>query len=153
MKVRLLILAAALILTVWFYSTSAQTNSVTYTNCTVVVSGGTINITCPTTPPPPPLVCTVSTAPNPLQVGVAFTLDVSGQCSGGTKPYTFTAVGFPAGITMSPAGVISGTPQTVGTVLLTWQVTDSGKTAQTFEQRIILDAAKKPSHPTRPAGR
>ena len=38
------------------------------------------------------------------------TLNVSGGASGGTKPYTFTATGLPDGLTMSTAGVISGTP-------------------------------------------
>jgi formylglycine-generating enzyme required for sulfatase activity len=43
--------------------------------------------------------------------GEAITpIDVSGAASGGTQPYTFSATGLPAGITISAAGVISGTP-------------------------------------------
>lgn len=36
--------------------------------------------------------------------------NVSGGVSGGLKPYTFTATGLPAGLTISSGGVISGTP-------------------------------------------
>jgi hypothetical protein len=47
-------------------------------------------------------------------VGIAITnIDVSGGVSGGTTPYTFSALGFPAGITInSTTGIISGTPTT-----------------------------------------
>ena len=44
-------------------------------------------------------------------VGTAITeIDVSGGVSGGTSPYTFTATNLPAGVSMTTAGVISGTP-------------------------------------------
>uniref|UniRef100_Q01RC5 Ig family protein n=1 Tax=Solibacter usitatus (strain Ellin6076) TaxID=234267 RepID=Q01RC5_SOLUE len=45
---------------------------------------------------------------------------------GGTPPYTWAATGaLPAGLTLSPAGVLSGTPTQVGTFPITIQVTDS----------------------------
>ncbi|MDR2430420.1 MAG: hypothetical protein LBD14_06005 [Puniceicoccales bacterium] len=48
-------------------------------------------------------------------VGTAIAnIDVSGGASGGTAPYSFSAVGLPAGITISAAGVISGTPTAAG---------------------------------------
>lgn len=37
-------------------------------------------------------------------------IDVSGGVSGGKRPYAFAAVGLPNGVTISEAGVISGTP-------------------------------------------
>ncbi|MDR2910054.1 MAG: Ig-like domain-containing protein [Bacteroidales bacterium] len=40
-------------------------------------------------------------------------IDLSDAVSGGKAPYTFTAAGLPAGIAVSAAGVISGTPTTV----------------------------------------
>jgi hypothetical protein len=47
--------------------------------------------------------------------------------AGGTSPYTWTVSSgtLPAGLTLSSAGVISGTPTTVGTSSFTVQVTDS----------------------------
>ena len=48
-------------------------------------------------------------------VGVSITtIDVATGASGGTTPYTFTATGLPAGISISTAGVISGAPMTAG---------------------------------------
>ncbi|MCL1893771.1 MAG: InlB B-repeat-containing protein [Holophagaceae bacterium] len=48
-------------------------------------------------------------------VGVPIlTKDISNSASGGTKPYTFSATGLPAGITITTAGILSGTPTTAG---------------------------------------
>jgi len=58
--------------------------------------------------------------------------------SGGTTPYTFSATGLPAGITISSAGVISGTPTTAadaGTATIT--VTDSA--APTATKSITIN--------------
>jgi hypothetical protein len=45
---------------------------------------------------------------------VADSLDVTPFDSGGVAPFTYTATGLPAGLTMNSAtGVISGTPTTV----------------------------------------
>ena len=60
-------------------------------------------------------------------VGTAIAnINVAPGVSGGTTPYTFTATGLPSGITISSAGVISGTPDTeasAGTATVT--VTDA----------------------------
>jgi Zn-dependent metalloprotease len=57
-------------------------------------------------------------------VGTAASLTLS--ASGGTTPYTFTATGLPAGLSINSAtGVISGTPTTTGTSTVTATVTDS----------------------------
>ncbi|WP_426702276.1 putative Ig domain-containing protein [Rhodanobacter sp. Col0626] len=46
--------------------------------------------------------------------------------AGGTAPYTFTATGaLPTGLTLSSAGVISGTPSSIGTYNFTVNATDS----------------------------
>ena len=45
--------------------------------------------------------------------------------SGGTGPYTFTATGLPSGLSISSAGVISGTPTVSGTFSYTVTITDS----------------------------
>ena len=69
-----------------------------------------------------------------MTIGTAITpLDVSGAASGGTKPYTYSATGLPAGLTIAPAtGIISGKPTTAqdaGTATIT--VTDSSSPAKT----------------------
>lgn len=46
--------------------------------------------------------------------------------SGGTAPYTWTASGLPAGLAISTAGVVSGTPTEAGTSSVTVTATDSG---------------------------
>lgn len=49
------------------------------------------------------------------------------QCvaEGGAPPYDWAAANLPPGLTMSPAGLISGTPTVSGTDDITLSVTDS----------------------------
>jgi subtilase family serine protease len=57
-------------------------------------------------------------------VGTAIsTLQLS--ASGGTAPYTWTASGLPAGLSISSSGAITGTPSTAGTYNVTVTATDS----------------------------
>jgi subtilisin family serine protease len=61
-------------------------------------------------------------------VGTAVSLQLS--ASNGTAPYSFTATGLPAGLSISASGLISGTPTTAGTSSVTATVTDAAsKTA------------------------
>ncbi len=56
--------------------------------------------------------------------GVAYSQTATG--SGGTAPYTFISIGsLPAGLTLSSAGVFSGTPTVSGTFSVRFQITDS----------------------------
>jgi Zn-dependent metalloprotease len=66
-------------------------------------------------------------------VGTATSVSLS--ASGGTTPYTYSATGLPAGITInSSTGVMSGTPTTAGTYTVTATVRDavSATASQTF---------------------
>ena len=56
-------------------------------------------------------------------VGTAASLQLS--ASGGSSGYTWTATGLPAGLSISTAGLISGTPTTAGTYSVTATVKDS----------------------------
>jgi Zn-dependent metalloprotease len=73
-------------------------------------------------------------------VGVATSLTLS--ASGGVTPYTFSATGLPAGLSISSStGVISGTPTTANTYSVTATVTDSATpthatASQTFSWTI-----------------
>ena len=62
----------------------------------------------------------------------SFTL----SASGGTAPYTWSATGLPAGVTISSSGTVSGTPTTAGTYSVTASATDAkgaaGTTSFTF---------------------
>ena len=59
------------------------------------------------------LAITTSVAPLPSgQVGTAYNQTLT--ASGGTPPYAWSAVGLPPGIVLSPSGVLSGAPASVG---------------------------------------
>lgn len=62
-------------------------------------------------------------------VGTAVSLQLT--ASGGTSPYTFSATGLPAGLSISATGRITGTPTTAGTRAVTARATDSGGTSGT----------------------
>ena len=66
----------------------------------------------------------ITTASLPTGVaGAPYTASVT--ASGGTTPYTFSATGLPANLTISAAGLITGTPTTAGTTPVVVTVTDS----------------------------
>ena len=56
-------------------------------------------------------------------VGTAVSLQLS--ASGGTSPYTWTATGLPAGLSISSTGLISGTPSAAGSFSVTATAKDS----------------------------
>ncbi|HEX3782074.1 MAG TPA: putative Ig domain-containing protein [Pseudonocardiaceae bacterium] len=56
-------------------------------------------------------------------VGTAVSLQLS--ASGGTAPYTWTATGLPAGLSISSGGLISGTPTTANSYTVDATATDS----------------------------
>ncbi len=57
-------------------------------------------------------------------VGAPFTGSLS--ASGGTGNFSWSAAGLPAGVSISPAGVLSGTPQTNAAYTATFTLTDNG---------------------------
>jgi uncharacterized protein (TIGR03437 family) len=67
--------------------------------------------------------------------------------SGGAGPYSFTLNSgtLPAGLTLSPAGVISGTPTATGTSTFGVRVTDSQNQAATAEFLIGIGAVGAPN--------
>ncbi len=76
----------------------------------------------PVTPPATrPRVNNSSIAPG--QVGAPYTFTFT--ASPGTPPYYWSGAGFPAGLSLSAAGVLSGTPTLAGTFSTTTTVVDS----------------------------
>ena len=83
-----------------------------------------------------------STSPLPGAThGVAYTA-YTFKATGGTSPYTWTATGVPAAMTLSTAGVLSGTPTAAGTASIVVTATDSTTpTAQTTTKTFSLTIA------------
>ncbi len=73
---------------------------------------------------PPPLNITTTTLPL-VSVGQSFTFTLQG--TGGVPPYTWTVTSgaLPGGVTLSTAGVLSGTPAAVGQYSARFTLTDS----------------------------
>ena len=87
-------------------------------------------------------VLTVSTASLPdATVGTAYSQTLT--ASGGSGGYTWTvsAGALPAGLSLSTAGAITGTPTTAGTANFTVQVKDSANTTATKALAINIAAA------------
>jgi len=80
-----------------------------------------------------------TTSPLPAaKVGVAYSVTLAAK--GGTLPYSWSlsAGALPAGLTLSKAGVISGTPTTAGTFSFTAKVTDSTSPNVTAKKALTL---------------
>jgi len=77
-------------------------------------------------------------------VGTAYSQALT--ATGGTAPYTWTvATGtLPAGLNLSTAGTISGTPTAAGTTSFTVRVTDSAAPAATATQALTLNVTAAP---------
>ena len=70
------------------------------------------------------------------QVNTAVSLQMA--ASGGQSPYTWTASGLPAGLSISDSGLITGTPTTAGTSTVTVTATDANgaKGQTTFTWKV-----------------
>ena len=91
--------------------------SVTVTDSSGTKASGTFSvvITGPT--------LTVTTTSLP-KGALTATYSVTLGASGGTTPYTWSATGLPNGLSVSPAGVITGTPTALGVFTVSVTVTD-----------------------------
>jgi hypothetical protein len=118
--------------------TAASTATVTATSVadTTKTAPFTINLV------PPPSITTTSLPAG--TVGVAYTT-TSLAATGGVSPYTWTLVSaastFPAGLTLSSAGAISGTPTAFGTFNFTVQVKDADNVRSTANLSIKINPA------------
>lgn len=94
-------------------------------------------------------VAATPTLPNG-QVGVAYATTTLTPV-GGTAPYSWTQTGLPAGLTISAAGAVSGTPTVSGSFAVTVTVTD----AYTFAQRsytVVIASSLVVAGPALPNG-
>jgi hypothetical protein len=88
-------------------------------------------------------ITTPPTLPDAL-AGTPYT-DVQFQAAGGQQPYTWSATGVPAGMTLTNSGQISGTPTTAGNNTLAVTVTDGAGTKAdgTFTLKVLLAITSK----------
>ncbi|MEO7189522.1 MAG: Ig domain-containing protein, partial [Vicinamibacterales bacterium] len=98
-------------------------------------------------PPPPPVCGTITLTPTTLPgatVGVAFNQVFTGN--DGVSPYAFgvTTGGVPAGLALTAAGVLSGTPTTAGSSSFTVGATDANACSGTLAYTIVTAAAPVP---------
>jgi hypothetical protein len=105
-----------------------------------VAANATLSVTCPVITLGPPVLPSGT-------VGAAYTQTITG--SGGTAPYTFAVVSgtLPAGVVLSTAGVLSGTPTTAGTATFTIRGTDANNCTADLPGTIIIAAAPVPPGP------
>ena len=85
---------------------------------------------------------TITVAPASLPngtVGVSYNQTIS--ASGGSAPYTFavTSGALPTSLTLSPAGVLSGTPTVGGSFTFTITATDSGSASGAQTYTVTID--------------
>jgi uncharacterized protein (TIGR03437 family) len=85
--------------------------------------------------PPGPLTITLS--PGSLSITTGDSVSVTFTASGGTKPYTFSVIGQPRGVTIGSAGPLSGTPTQAGTFNVKVMVTDANQ--NTASASIIIN--------------
>lgn len=95
-------------------------------NGAVTLDSNTVTASCATPGPPacPAITLAPATLPNGTE-GVAYNQTVTAV--GGTAPYTFSVTGgaLPAGLGLSAAGVLSGTPTTSGASAFSARATDA----------------------------
>ena len=97
-------------------------------------------------------VSTTFAAPPAAAVGTAYSDTLT--ATGGTTPYTWSvnAGTLPPGITLSSAGVLSGTPTTAGSYPFTVNVIDANKGIATASITLVVTAALALTFPAPPSG-
>lgn len=85
----------------------------------------------------PKLAITTTTLANGV-VGTAYSASLASSGGVGTVTWTVATGTLPAGLTLSTAGAISGTPTTAGTTSFAVQAKDSGTPQQTTQQALSV---------------
>ncbi|HWD98450.1 MAG TPA: DVUA0089 family protein [Bryobacteraceae bacterium] len=74
--------------------------------------------------------------------GKAYSQSLS--AAGGTPPYVFSASGLPAGFSLSPSGMLSGTPKLGGNFGFTVQVADAAGLTSAASFRLVVSGPASP---------
>lgn len=81
----------------------------------------------------------------PMTVGTAYSAQFT--ATGGTTPYTFSTTGQPPGLTLSPDGVLSGTPTTAGAFIFAVEVKDAAAATASKTYSVSVAEATTPPPP------
>ncbi|MBK8092611.1 MAG: putative Ig domain-containing protein [Verrucomicrobiaceae bacterium] len=124
--------------------TPTSTISRTFTITATDANGCTGGIEFTVAPVCPTITLTPTSLPNGT-VGTAYSQTLS--ASGGTSSYTYavTTGGLPAGLSLSSAGAITGTPTTSGTASFTVTTTDTHGCTGTSNLSITVNAGACPT--------
>jgi hypothetical protein len=131
----------ALIIGAGLLATAVTCPAQTYSGCTVTINADkSITIQCPA-PPPAVTIDTPLVLPNATD-GKLYSVDLStlAKPTGGVPPYKYAAgSSFPSWLTLSPAGLLSGTPpaNTTGPVSITFIVSDSSGTTSRMKGAVF----------------
>ena len=135
---------------------SSTTGMITGTpvQSSVGTASATITVTDSSKPSPQSATSTLSIKISPASLAVTTSSLPGGtagspypsttlQASGGLPPYSWalSAGNLPAGLTLSAAGAITGTPSSAGTYPLTFLVTDSHSSPETAKASLTLTIA------------
>jgi Peptidase A4 family/Putative Ig domain len=98
-------------------------------------------------PAVPSLLITTTALPNATE-GVSYAATVA--ASGGTSPYLWSVASgaLPSGLSLSPAGVVSGTPTSAGVGAFTLEATDAGTPTQTATAALSITVIAPAAPPT-----
>ena len=106
-------------------------------------NSGTVHCSVTVTPPPPPPVSVNCVAINAVQ-GLAITPVTLTGSGGAGGPYTFSATGLPAGVTLSSSGTFSGTPTVSGSFVISITVTDKDGNTGTVHCTVTVQPPPPP---------
>jgi cell wall-associated NlpC family hydrolase len=97
----------------------------------------TVSVSLTINPAPLPLTITTTSLPSGT-VGISYSASL--LASGGRTPYSWSIIGdsLPPGLSLSPGGVISGTPTSSGSFGFTVRVGDSSSPAQTAQRTLSI---------------
>ena len=111
--------------------------------------GASATSTSISSPAPVPLAISTTTLPGGT-VGTAYSATLA--ATGGSSPYAWSAASLPAGLSITPAGTIGGTPTAAGAQMASMAVKDSaGLTASASIALTISSPPSNSSLPPRPA--
>jgi len=111
--------------------------------------GASATSTSISSPAPVPLAISTTTLPGGT-AGSAYSATLA--ATGGSSPYTWSAASLPAGLSITPAGTIGGTPTAAGAQMASIAVKDSaGVTASASIALTISSPPSNSSLPPRPA--
>ncbi len=112
-------------------------------NGAVTLDGNAVNPACAIGPGCPVITLAPATLPAGT-VGAAYSQQITG--SGGTAPYTFAVASgtLPAGLTLTTAGLLAGTPTAAGSSTFTVRGTDANGCVALITYTVVITAAGCP---------